>query len=440
MSATAPRPQTEVGRGPGLFLVARGNAPLAPTLRILLGELDEVGLLRGRDVELEQRADRPRIAGLAIDDPRLSSRHARLARLHGSWFVEDLGSKNGTFVNGERVTRAALADGDVIDAGQTLLMYRDGVPQDGPATYRPGPAPPGLASLIPALQRAFAELRVMAASPVAILIGGETGTGKELAARAVHQLSARAGELVALNCAALPRELVEAELFGTRRGSFSGATDRAGLVAASDGGTLFLDEVGDLPLPAQATLLRTLQEHEVRPLGVTRAVPIDLRVVAATHRPLESMVSSGGFRADLLARLSGHRIVLPPLRERVEDLGLVLADILRAQYGADAGGVTIRIGALRALSQHAWPANGRELHQAIASARAKSGDHATIDVEHLALRESAPPDDMDRARLEAIMREHRGNIAAVARSMGKARMQIQRWLKRHGLDPAAFRG
>jgi transcriptional regulator with PAS, ATPase and Fis domain len=279
--------------------------------------------------------------------------------------------------------------------------------------------------------------------PIELL--GESGTGKEVVARALHALSGRAGRLVAVNCGAIAGNLVESELFGSRRGAFSGAEDRVGHVRTADRGTLLLDEIGDLPLPAQAALLRVLQEGEVVPVGDSVPIAVDVRVIAATHRDLDAKVAAGEFRADLLARLGGLRATLPPLRDRREDLGLILAEAGPRALTREAG---------RALLAHDWPLNIRELRQAIDAAIALAGD-AAIGLEHLpepVRRAHLQPGDEaavdalsaeDRAvrdRLVELLREHRGNVAAVARSLGKARPQVHRWLRRFHLDADSYRG
>ncbi|WP_159396567.1 sigma 54-interacting transcriptional regulator [Sorangium cellulosum] len=302
---------------------------------------------------------------------------------------------------------------------------------------------------------------MVARSAIPVLLQGETGTGKEVMARAIHALSGRAGELVAVNCGALPRELVEGELFGYRKGAFSGATeDRPGLVRSADRGTLFLDEIGDLPAPAQAALLRVLQEQEVRPVGATRPVHVDLRVIAATHRPLQRLAAAGEFRADLLARLSGYTIALPPLRDRREDLGLLLGALLERAAPERAAHLQIDAGAARAMLRYRWPANVRELAQcattavvlaqrgtiepghlpeAVARAAEGEGEGGGDQEEGAAEGDLRPEDGARRQELVALLGQHRGNITAVARAMGKARMQIQRWLKRYRIDPEQFR-
>ncbi|HZJ66460.1 MAG TPA: sigma 54-interacting transcriptional regulator [Kofleriaceae bacterium] len=441
---TVRQPASGGGHAPCLFLVAHGQHPTSPPLRLRLDRHAEVGFRRGDALDVAPRRGEPAF-DLAIPDGKVSAEHARLELCLGRWCVKDERSKNGTFVNGERVGQAVLADGDTIDVGDTIFVFRDAVARTGELAYQPA-ARRGLTSLLPDLQAELDVLARMAGSPITILVEGETGTGKEVVARSVHDLSGRAGELVPVNCGALPSERAEAELFGWRRGAFSGATaDHAGLVRAADRGTLFLDEIGDLRLGDQASLLRILQEREVLPIGGTRPIAVDLRVVAATHRPLDAMASAGAFRADLLARLSGYRLRLLPLRRRREDLGLFLADVLQRCAG---DGCRVTIGALRALLRHDWPTNIRGLEQTITRALVTC-PQGVIGAEDLpGLGDAVPAqrapepaaDDPRRDRLLELLREHRGNVAAVARAMGKARMQVQRWIKRYRLVPDEFRG
>jgi transcriptional regulator with GAF, ATPase, and Fis domain len=255
---------------------------------------------------------------------------------------------------------------------------------------------------------------------------------------------------VPVNCGALPENLVESELFGYKKGAFSGAqTDHPGLVRAADGGTLFLDEIGDLPASSQAALLRVLQEREVMPVGGTRAVPIDLRVVAATHRDLDEMVADQAFRHDLFARLAGFRIQVPPLGERRADLGVLIGALHERLFPADHPGFDI--DAARLLLRYPWPLNVRELEQALATAQVLAGTEL-VRAEHLpdTVRSGRPPgaprpvvlselDQKVRDQVVAALREHQGNVSAVARALDKDRKQIQRWIKRFGLDPATYR-
>jgi DNA-binding NtrC family response regulator len=271
-------------------------------------------------------------------------------------------------------------------------------------------------------------------------VRGDSGTGKEVAASAIHRLSGRKGPFLAVNCGAIPTALVESELFGSRKGAFSGAENRPGLVRNADGGTLFLDEVAELPLASQVALLRVLQEGEVLPLGEGKPTNVDVRVVAATHQPLEKLLDKGLLRRDLVARLRGYELRLPPLRERREDLGLLIATLL-ARIEAPARRFTRP--AARALFAHAWPFNIRELEQTLRAAVAIAEGEA-IDVADLRLgtfeadapKERERPDE--RARLVAALEKHGGNVSAVARAFATSRTQVQRMLARHALDPTDF--
>jgi len=449
--------------------------PLAAPSRHSLVDVDIVNIGRASSRRCERDGSGAvRQLALRVPDPRLSSSHARIARVYGRWIVEDLDSRNGTFVNGQRVPRAPLSDGDLIEVGQTFLLFRDlAVTPDARPDVDAAeltPPVPEMATLSPALAKDLAGVAQVAATVVPVLLRGESGTGKEILARAVHRLSGRGHDFVAINCAALPEGLVEAELFGHKKGSFSGALeDRPGLVRSADGGTLFLDEIGDLRESSQGALLRVLQECEVMPVGGTRPIKVDLRVVAATHRDLTEMVEEGTFRSDLLARLSGFTVALPALRERREDLGLLIGALLRRLLPEHAERITFTGPAARALFLHAWPHNVRELERCLETASALAGERP-IDVEHLpvavrttseapaptpagapapTVRRTTEPGDDDAGlgpdrgpscrELEALMQEHQGNLSAVARVLGKDRVQIRRWLKRCYLDPRSYR-
>lgn len=440
---TVPRERAE----PQLFLIVQAHRPLDAAWRASLASADDVAIGRGDVTRVELAGDSPARLVIAVDDPWMSSAHARLSKALTRWRIEDAGSKNGTLVNGEPLVAArVLADGDVIEMGHTFFRYRDQVtvsPSDPPIA---SPLGKGLVTLLPPLQRQFADLERVAPTPVPIVIRGPSGTGKELVARAVHALSRRAGAFIPINCGALPETLVETELFGYRKGAFSGATqDRPGLIRSADTGTLFLDEVAELPAPAQVVFLRVLQEREVVPVGGSRPIAVDIRLISATHRDLDGLVAAGTVREDFFHRLTGFRIELPSLRERIEDLGLLLAALLeRHAAGTD---VTFEVEAMRCMLRYAWPGNVRELERSLIAALALAGGRP-IATEHLggiadALHAPPPaPDaapDTRRERLIELMAAHRGNVAAVAREMGKAPMQIRRWLEQYGLDPDRFR-
>jgi DNA-binding NtrC family response regulator len=373
-----------------------------------------------------------------------------LTRALSRWVVEDDGSKNGTFVNGAPVRRAVLKDGDAIEAGHTFFLYRHDVPVDGADGKDRSSADSealGLATLSPMLAGQFTALAQVARSEVSVLIQGETGTGKEVVARAVHSLSRRSGPFVAINCGAIPEALVESELFGFQKGAFSGATqDRTGLIRSAEGGTLFLDEIGDLPLTSQAKFLRVLQEKQVTPVGSTRPIQVDVRICAATHRALDRLLGQS-FREDLFARLGGLKLDLLPLRERREDLGLLLASLISRIAPGSLERVSLRRRAARALFSYRWPLNIRELEKCLETALVLARGEP-IDLTHLPkpLRAPSPrgrsesPDPIaKRETLLALLGEHRGNLSAIARELGKDRVQIRRWLKHHRLDPASFR-
>jgi DNA-binding NtrC family response regulator len=448
---------------PYLVVALECDRPTAGGARYSLEGIDCVTLGRGQERKASRRQERGAgILDLVVPGAAMSTVHARLVRTGAGWFVEDAGSTNGTFVDGARVTRAAVEGRHVITAGRTVLLV-------APSRMTPFGALPDVDSrratevarhltLDPELATQLEAMSLLARSAISILVRGETGTGKELLARGVHETSGRAGAFVAVNCGAIPAGLVESHLFGHIKGAFSGAVrDEPGLFRAADGGTLFLDEIGDLPPASQAALLRALQEREVVPVGATRPVPVDLRVVAATHQPLEGMVERGAFRRDLLARLAGFTLELPPLRVRRMDLGVVVASLLRRLAGERAESVRLTPGAAEALLRYDWPLNTRELEQCLGRALVLSGD-APIDRTHLHLRstlttprEAASDADASptamltdrdaRLRLELLeqLAKHHGNLAAVATAMGKARMQVHRWCKRLAIDPNVYR-
>jgi transcriptional regulator of acetoin/glycerol metabolism len=435
------------GTAPMLFVALECGRPEARSARYVLRGIDSVAIGRGK--KRRRCARDGEVMRIEVPDRRMSSAHAVVERVLGRWVIVDKGSKNGVRVNGEKIERSTLEDGDVIETGWTLWRYRSALPITGDLDVADASPPaPGLGTVVPSLEESWEQLARVAASKISIVLGGESGTGKEVAARAIHQLSGRPGDFVAVNCGALPEKLVESELFGHVKGAFSGAaSDRRGYVRAADGGTLLLDEIGDLPAPAQAALLRILEEREVVPIGGERPIPLDLRIVAASHRDLGKMVERGEFRADLFARLSGISVELPPLRDRREDLGSLVADLLprRASLSKSAG---------VALLRYDWPLNIRELKKCLETAAVlAAGDE--IEVEHLPAAVQGGPrlptsdpaeldlSDEDAGRrqvLDALLAEHGGNISAVAREMGKTRLQIHRWIKRYRIDLESHRG
>lgn len=454
---SASRDEKLVGQ-PFLFLLLRCEEPLAASVRYRLAGLETVAIGRGARGDTPAAMEVGPDVQLAFPEKWMSSEHARLSRTDRGWVIEDQGSRNGTQVNGLRVTRQVLKDGDLLELGHTFWLFRDSLANwgDEPASFEGAELAPaarlGLATLIPSLARDFAALREIARSAVSVVVRGETGTGKELIAQALHALSARRGPFIPVNCGGLAPSLVHSELFGYRKGAFSGATeDRPGLIRSADRGTLFLDEIGDLAAESQVAILRALQEKEVMPVGGTRAVGVDVRVCAASHRSLEDLVHKGEFRQDLWARLCGFTIHLPPLRRRREDLGLLIATILRRRAPERASGTTFTLKAARALLSHEWPGNIRQLEKCLETALVLACSKP-IDLKHLAniVRRVPEPEGSEgvphpslktehREELAELLSRHQGNVAEVARALGKARFQIRRWLKRYQLDPKTFR-
>jgi transcriptional regulator with GAF, ATPase, and Fis domain len=436
------------------------SRPLAGGARHSLANVQHVTVGRG-----EARAARRVVVDgrptlqLRIPDGQISKAHARLESRFERWSIHDCGSTNGMRVNGRRVEEAILADGDLVEIGRTLLRFRRGLttPVDAPGDLESSDlegVPARLGTLAPSVVSDLEDVERVARSDVSVLIGGETGTGKEVLARAIHDASRRRGAFVAVNCGALPQGLVESLLFGHKKGAFSGASsDEAGFARAADGGTLFLDEVGDLPLPAQAVLLRLLQEREVVPLGATRPVTLDVRVIAATHQTLRARVESGAFRQDLLARLAQFTYTVPPLRDRLDDLGALVAAILPKVAGERAASLSFGARAARELVEHPWRDNVRELEQRLkVSALLARGDRIesalggadetsarVTPAPKTPPRNLSPQDAALHRELLARMTEHHGNLTQVAQAMGKARRQIQRWIARFGIDAGSFR-
>lgn len=423
--------------------------PLATGMRLSLAGVDEVRIGRGAD----RQADRVgRRIDLRIGDIDLSRQHVWLRRNMAGWELSDVGSKNGTVLNGSTARIATLADGDVIEIGATFLVFRDEdascqAQGDLDLTKR-NDLPAAFRTMSSDFERTIFDVEKIARSEVPVLVLGKTGTGKELIARAIHERSGRRGAFVAINCGALPKQLIESELFGYRRGAFSEAKDdRVGLVKRADGGTLFLDEIAELPPESQVALLRVLQEGEVRPIGSTETLRVDVRIVAATHQDLPGRIAEGRFRQDLYARLAGFEVSLPPLRDRKEDVGTLIASILPRICEAPERIKFHRVAA-RSLHRYSFPNNIRELEQALRSAIVLA-DGCEIRVEHLpaAIRNQTPPrsetthpgDPELHERLVALLREHHGNVAAVGRAMDKAPLQIRRWCSRLGIQVPTYR-
>jgi DNA-binding NtrC family response regulator len=392
---------------------------------------------------------------LRLADSEASRLHARVEPdADGGYVVTDCGSRNGTIVDGARIEgRAPLRGGGVVRVGRSLLVHAETV-LDGGARLEPESGPIRGASL--AMQRVRGEIARIGASDAAALILGESGTGKELVAAQLHAKSGRKGPFIALNCAAIPSSLAESELFGHAAGAFTGATERReGAFAAANGGTLFLDEIGELDAAVQAKLLRVLSTGELRAVGRTEARRVDVRIVSATHRDLRARVDEGTFRGDLLARISATTIVLPPLRDRRDDV-LAIATAFLEQHFA---GARLTVSAAEALLLFDWPYNVRQLEnvlrgaalggigeiraealpdeilQSLRGRATRAAEAAEVPLEVVAPRDAVP----DAAQLETVVRRFKGNLADVASYFRKDRKQIYRWAERLGVDLTRLR-
>jgi DNA-binding NtrC family response regulator len=390
-------------------------------------------------------------ADLALSDDRVSARHASV-RVDGSRFVvRDLGSTNGTWFEGSRVNEMT------VPAGSTLLVGRSALRVEPEA--QPLDVPPSQARRFGelvgeslAMREVFAVLERVAAADATVLVEGETGTGKELVARAVHDASPRRrGPFVAVDCGALPEGLLESELFGHVRGAFTGAAQpRAGMLVRADGGTLFLDELGRMSATVQARLLRVLEERVVRPLGGDSERAIDVRVIGASRDDLDAEVAAGRFRADLMYRLAVVRVALPPLRTRREDIPLLVRELLRRRGVADEAP---RGGGLDRLLAHGWPGNVRELRNVLdrALALAPGAQHFSelpiridggpLAGEGLAVRTDLPYaeakavmlHELERRYLADVLAREGGNLSAASRASGIDRKHLRTLARKHGL-------
>jgi DNA-binding NtrC family response regulator len=397
---------------------------------------------------------------VVLADPAVSSRHCMIAPATHGFTVTDLGSKNGTLLDGARIGKITAAAGAVLNVGRTLVEL---LPADEMIDIPPSASDRfgAMAGTSVAMRQVFAILERAARSDSSVLLLGESGTGKELAARAIHDASPRAqGPFVVFDCGAATDTLIESDLFGHVRGAFTGAAgDRTGAFAAAHGGTLFLDEIGDLPIGLQPKLLRMLEAGEVTPLGGRKTERFDVRVVAATHRDVWGEVARGGFRGDLYYRLAVVEVHLPPLRQRHGELpGLVELFLERAGRTDLAAQVERGGAAIDKLTRYHWPGNVRELRNVIARAVALAGPDDGLDALPILLRpttaappSSAPPpaladrpfheakDDLiarfERDYLVDLLARAGGNLSEAARKAGLERKFLYKLLDRAGLRP-----
>jgi DNA-binding NtrC family response regulator len=405
-------------------------------------KIDVDPLVVGRDVA----------AAIVLADPEVSALHCELRAAGDGILVKDLGSTNGTFLGSVRVREGTVSSPCEMTVGRTTLSL---VPEakhrvDVGFSDRFGPLVGGS----PKMRRLFAILERVAPLPLSILIVGETGTGKELVAKALHDAGMGEGApFVVVDCGSIPSALAESILFGHEKGAFTGASERRkGALAEADGGTLFLDELGELPLELQPKLLRALSERQVKRVGATSFEPIDVRVLAATRRDLGAEMNEGRFRSDLFFRIAQVRIELPPLRERLSDIPLLVDEVCK-RVGKPHHAQTVLTWLEQRMGSHDWPGNVRELANVVSVAATLADDPSSIDDVLTLARDGRETDavrrtafgEAKRDAIGAFEREYftgltracKGNISEMARQSGMERHHVRAYLRKYGIDKGA---
>jgi DNA-binding NtrC family response regulator len=428
---TGVRPEAEpAGPGPARLRVReRGRERLVP--------LDPSGVTVGKDPS----------SAVVLDDPFVSAHHLRLEVRRGRWVLTDLGSTNGTFLAGVRVMQSEAPAGLPIAVGDCELTLEPGAPREArtAGTYE------GMLSGDPAMRQVFDLVERVAPSDYTVTILGETGTGKELVARALHARSPRrAGPFVPVNCSAIAETLVESELFGHERGAFSGADRmRKGAFEEADGGTIFLDEIGELPFDLQAKLLRTLEDGEVKRVGASRPIRVSARVVAATHRDLRAQVQARKFREDLFYRLCVVPITVPPLRQRRGDVR-ALAERFLETWAPRGLALRWTEEALRKLEGYDWPGNVRQLRNVVQRALLFRGEGLSIPASAVTFEDTRGAggggddttlylpgltlESIEREAIRLSLRRHGGKRAAVVKELQIAKSTVMKRIAQWGLQ------
>jgi DNA-binding NtrC family response regulator len=398
---------------------------------------------------------------LVLDDARVSGVHLELRRVGDRVHARDAGSTNGTWLGPHRAIEIELAPGGELMIGSTLLRL-DIDEGAAPATLSTSGSFGELVGQSTAMRELFATLERIAPKNLTVLVQGETGTGKEEVARAIHARSPRtSAPFVVIDATALPESLAESLLFGHEKGAFTGADQRrTGLFEAANGGTVFLDEIGELPPPIQAKFLRVLERREVTRVGGTTPAKIDVRVIAATHRDLRHEIDAGRFREDLFFRLAQVRVVMPPLRDRPEDIPILCQRLLQQMTVTDEDPLLIEASALAHLQGQPWPGNVRELRNVLARAVAlatagtiRRGDVAGEGFGFRGTREERKALDLsgqfavakeraierfESAYLAALMKRSGGNLSLASREADLARNHLRDLLKKRGLYGASW--
>lgn len=445
-----------VDEGRALRLPSLRVTVTLPNRRTLSAPLELAPLVLGQNPECD----------IVVSDPKVSRQHCEIRLTEQGVFVQDLNSRNGTYIRDVQIMAAYVPPGIPVTIGDSsVVVQASGGSAVVPLSMR-GTFGTAVGDSL-AMRALFAKLERVAITDETILLLGESGTGKEVLARAIHQYSRRnAGPFVIVDCGAIPASTIEVELFGTVPGAATGALNKAGLFEAANRGTIFIDELGELPLEVQQKLLRVIEARTVRRLGSTQEQAIDVRIIAATHRNLKSMVAEGKFRQDLFFRLSVFETHIPPLRDRKDDIPLLIERFLSSRNPpgrvADLPPETIPM-----LMGYDWPGNVRELRNALTrlvifpellhemftvtdkppvvgdSAGKKADDDAPKDYDdaqfdkwlELTLPEAreAVLQELERKYVTAKLRQYDGNISRAAEAMGVSRQLLHRLLDRHGM-------
>ena len=432
--------------GAGTSVRAAGEAPRPGPARLRVRE-------RGRERVLALDADSLTVGkapanDVVLSDSFVSARHLRLERRPGGWRLRDLGSTNGTFLGGVRVTEAELPPGVSLTLGDTEIVLD---PSSEPRSAIP-PAFEGMISREPAMRQMFQLVERVAPADAAVTILGETGTGKELVARALHRLSGRReAAFIPVNCSAIAESLIESELFGHEKGAFSGAERlRKGAFEEADGGTIFLDEIGELPLDLQPKLLRVLELGEVKRVGASRPLTVNVRVVGATHRDLRAQVRAGKFREDLYYRLCVVPVTIPPLRARRSDVRPLAAHFL-ARAAPRSLALRFADEALAKMESYDWPGNVRQLRNVVQRALLFRGEGLAVPATAVTFEDARglpaacrdddtlyvrglTMEDLEREAIRLSLRRHRGKRAAVVKELGIAKSTVMKRIAQWGLQ------
>jgi DNA-binding NtrC family response regulator len=414
---------------------------VAPGVFLLFseGEILGNGLYYGRE---KTTIGREPDQDIYIKDQGLSRRHAILSFQEAEVTLRDLDSHNGTFLNGRRIRgNTAASYGDVIRCGSTILILLRNIED-----FRGWPFPSEASSMLGGaeIQAIIKKATFIGPQGMNVLITGESGTGKELVANYLHRMSGRRGLFLSLNCAAIPKDLFEAELFGVKKGAFTGATeDRLGQIREAQGGSLFLDELGEMPLFLQPKLLRVLEQRQLRPVGGNQSYAIDVRFISATNRNLVQEAEQGHFREDLYYRLSGYHIHIPPLRQRRQDIYILAKHFLERFFGQSHSQVPpLKANFVEALLSAQWPGNVRQLERTIyevyTNVILQGSAQLTPDQLSPDLFEVAKESN-DVEYICEVLRMTDGNVSEAAHQLKLGRSKLYGILKEHGLRAANFR-